>query len=492
MDLKLLQSLWQESHGVLAHTLHFLIPLLLLPLTLLLLLRLNRVGNLNLPPSPPKLPIVGNLHQIGSLPHRSFQALSNKHGPLMFLHLGCVPTLVVSSPKMVKEMLKSHDIVIANRARTTAVDIFLNGSTDLVFAPYGEYWRKVKKICVQELLSPDRVQSFQFLREEEVDIMIKKIQCSCLEGKQVNISEMLLTVSNNIVFRTVIGQRNEGEDGKRTYEELWMRVMEEFACFYFRDYFLFLGWTFKDIDALFKLVIKEHKDKMLTTDGGQSDKKNFVEILLQLKEDGILDFDQNQDSIKAILLLSLSLSLSLSSFPSDMFVGSTDTSITIMEWAMAELMKKPNIMKKMVVNDVNQMCYLKCIVKETLQLHYHVPFLVPRETSANAKLGGYDIPCKTRVAEEFLPERFNANNSNPIDFIGQDFQYISFGGGRRVCPGLSSGLKSIEYVLANLLYWFDWEFPGSAIGEELDMSEVFGLSIHKKVHLYLAATPYYP
>lgn len=203
-------------------------------------------------------------------------------------------------------------------------------------------------------------------------------------------------------------------------------------------------------------------------------------------------------------------------------MGSTDTSMATMEWAMAELMKKPNIMKKaqeevrevvgrkskVVVNDVNQMCYLKCIVKETLRLHPPVPFLVPRETSANARLGGYDIPCKTRVyvnswaiqrdpkfwdkAEEFLPERFNANNSNPIDFIGQDFQYIPFGGGRRVCPGMSAGLKTVEYVLANLLYWFDWEFLGSAIGEELDMSEVFGLSIHKKVPLYLAATPYHP
>nr|POF05634.1 cytochrome p450 71a1 [Quercus suber] len=200
----------------------------------------------------------------------------------MFLHLGCVPTLVVSSPEMVKEMLKSHDIVFANRARTTALDIFLNGSTDLAFAPYGEYWKQVRRICVQELLSPDRVQSFQFLREEEVDIMIKKIQRSCLEGKQVNISEMLITVSNNIVFRTVIGQRNEGEDGITSR----------------------LKRTFKDIDALFELVIKEHKDKMLTTDGGQSDKKNFVEILLQLKEDGMLDFDLNQDGIKAILLVS--------------------------------------------------------------------------------------------------------------------------------------------------------------------------------------------
>ena len=156
MDLQMLQPLWQESHRV-AHSIPFLITLLL-ALTLLHLLKPNRGGKLKLPPSPPKLPIIGNLHQLGSLPHRSLQALSNKHGPLMLLHLGSAPpTLVVSSPEMVREMLKSHDIVFANRVRTSGVDILFNGSIDVAFAPYGEYWRQVKKLCVQELLSLDRV-----------------------------------------------------------------------------------------------------------------------------------------------------------------------------------------------------------------------------------------------------------------------------------------------------------------------------------------------
>uniref|UniRef100_A0A2N9EJM2 Cytochrome P450 n=1 Tax=Fagus sylvatica TaxID=28930 RepID=A0A2N9EJM2_FAGSY len=516
MDLQFLQPLWQESHRV-AHSIPFLITLLL-ALTLLHLLKPNRGGKLKLPPSPPKLPIIGNLHQLGSLPHRSLQALSNKHGPLMLLHLGSAPpTLVVSSPEMVREMLKSHDIVFANRVRTSGVDILFNGSIDVAFAPYGEYWRQVKKLCVQELLSLDRVKSFQFLRKEEVDILINKIRCSSLEGKPVNLSEMFINVTNNIIFRTVIGQRNE-EDGKRKYGELWMRVVMELACFSFADYFPSLGWLdvftgvtsrlkriFKEIDAFLELVIKQHKNKMLRTDGGHSNQKFFVDILLQLKENGMLDFDLDQDGIKAIIL--------------DMFLASTDTSITTMEWAMTELMKNPIIMKKaqeevrevvgrksnVVLNDVNQMCYLKCIVKETLRLHPPLPFLVPRETSANAQLGGYDIPCKTRVyvnswaihrdpkfwdkAEEFLPERFSSN-SNPIDFIGKDFKYIPFGGGRRLCPGISAGLATIEYVLASLLYWFDWELPSGT--EELDMSEVFGFSIHKKVPLNLATTPYYP
>ena len=215
------------------------------------------------------------------------------------------------------------------------------------------------------------------------------------------------------------------------------------------------------------------------------------------------------------------LKLSFWSKIQDMFVGATNTSIATMEWAMSVLIKNPIIMKKaqeevrevvggklkVDVNDVNQMCYLKCIVKETLRLHHPLPFLVPRETSATAKLGGYDIPCKTRVyvnswaiqrdpkfwdnAEEFLPERFNSK-SNPIEFLGNDFQYTPFGCGRRVCPGMSFGLATVEYVLANLLYWFDWELPGGAKGEDLDMSEVFGLSIHKKVPLHLVATAYDP
>ncbi|XP_061336914.1 cytochrome P450 71A1-like [Gastrolobium bilobum] len=120
---------------------------------IMFMLKLKRKNNYNLPPSPPKLPIIGNLHQLGTLPHRSFQTLSKKYGPLMLLQLGQTKTLVVSSADMAREITKTHDVAFSNRPESTAAKFLLYGYKDIGFAPYGEEWRQKKKICVLELLS---------------------------------------------------------------------------------------------------------------------------------------------------------------------------------------------------------------------------------------------------------------------------------------------------------------------------------------------------
>lgn len=82
--------------------------------------------------------------------------------------------------------------------------------------------------------------------------------------------------------------------------------------------------------------------------------------------------------------------------------------------------------------------------------------------------------------------------NNTVHFHGQDFQFIHFGIGRKGCPGLTFVVFSVEYVMANLLYWFDWKLPGNispATPQKLDMEEVFGLIVHKKNHLLLVPIP---
>lgn len=145
-------------------------PLFLIVLFLLQLVQKSKPNNStsNLPPGPWKLPLIGNLHQIASsLPHHALRDLAKKHGPLMSLQLGEVLTVVVSSPEMAKEVMKTHDIIIASRPHIIATRIVSYDSTNLTFAPYGPYWKQLRKICTTELLSRQRVLSFQIIRHEE-------------------------------------------------------------------------------------------------------------------------------------------------------------------------------------------------------------------------------------------------------------------------------------------------------------------------------------
>jgi cytochrome P450 len=317
----LLQKWWEELH--ISTVLNLLLFSLLLLLSLLYLLKLTRgTGKLNLPPSPPKLPIFGNLHQLGRLLHRSLHAVSEKYGPIVLLHLGNSPLLVVSSSEIAKEVMNGHGTIFLGRPQIRAANILFHGSSDVAFCPYGEYWRQVKKICVMEILSQKRVQEFQFVREEEVAEMVEKIRRSSLNGTAIDVGEMFATISNNIICRSSLGLKYEGEEGSSmSFEQLSKKVMELLGAFCFEDLFPHLGWmdvltgfsaklrtTSKALDAVLDQIIDEHIKR---GDSDQSDRKDFVDILLSLQRSGMLDINLTKENIKALLLVSLSLSLSL-------------------------------------------------------------------------------------------------------------------------------------------------------------------------------------
>lgn len=202
----------------------------------------------------------------------------------------------------------------------------------------------------------------------------------------------------------------------------------------------------------------------------------------------------------------------------DVLAAGTDTTFTVLEWTMAELLRYPQVMKK-VQNELRLICrnrsdiiaeddyekapYLKAVIKETLRIHPPIPLLVPREARNNVNVMGYDIAAGTMVIinayaigrepalwdepDKFRPERFL---DSTIDFRGHDFQLIPFGAGRRSCPGISFAMVTNELVLANLLHKFDWELPNETKGKDLDMTETTGLAIHKKEPLLAVAIPY--
>lgn len=199
----------------------------------------------------------------------------------------------------------------------------------------------------------------------------------------------------------------------------------------------------------------------------------------------------------------------------DMFAAGTDTTSTVLEWAMTELLRHPMAMQKVqdevrsvsgdkthiTEEDIDHMPFLKAVLKETLRLHPPVPLLVPRESMQDIKLNNYDIRGGTQVIvnawaiardptywdnpQEFQPERF-LNSS--VDYKGHDFQLIPFGSGRRGCPGTHFAMAVNEIVLANLVGQFDWALPEDL---ELDMSETIGLTMHRKMPLLVVASPHH-
>jgi cytochrome P450 len=177
----------------------------------------------------------------------------------------------------------------------------------------------------------------------------------------------------------------------------------------------------------------------------------------------------------------------------------------VLEKAQAEIRQAFKGKKKINEKDLQNLSYLKLVIKETLRLHPPGFMLLPRECREQCKIDGYEIPIKTKViinawaigrdpaywhdAESFIPERF-ADSS--IDFKGTYFEYIPFGAGRRMCPGVLFGLANIELPLAQLLYQFDWELPGKMKPEDLDMIEAFGAVVRRKNNLHLIPTSFSP
>ncbi|KAG5524869.1 hypothetical protein RHGRI_031515 [Rhododendron griersonianum] len=492
-----------------------LLPLFLFLVFLLKWLSITaRPPRKNPPPSPRKLPLIGNLHQMGPIPHRSLHSLSQAHGPLMLLHFAAAPVLVASSAAAARDILKTHDLIFSNRPKSTIGNKLLYGTKDVVFSPYGEYWRQMKSICVLQLLSNKRVQSFRNVREEEIALMIEKISDS--GSDVVNLSKLIAELIANVVGRAVLGRKYDGVGGrggeaKRGFKEVLGNVVELFGVLDIGDFVPWLKWVSrvngvygraerlaKELDEFLEGVVEEHEGRERKV--GEEGRQDFVDVLLEIQRENVVGIPLHRDSIKALIL--------------DIFVAGTDTSSAAIEWVMTKLIKHPQAMKKLQTevrlivqpnqpvteDNLDQMPYLKAVIKETLRLHPPVPLLVPRESTKDVQVMGYDVAAGTRVVvnawsigqdpvswdepEEFRPERFL--NGHSIDSRGQDFDWIPFGGGRRGCPGIQFAVVVDELVVANLVHKFDFVLPD---GVELDEGESSGLAVHKKLPLLLFATP---
>ncbi|KDO40427.1 hypothetical protein CISIN_1g042142mg, partial [Citrus sinensis] len=338
----------------------------------------------SLPPSPMALPIIGHLHLLAPIPHQALHKLSIRYGPLIHLFLGSVPCIVACSPETAKEILKTHETSFCDRPISATVDYLTYGSADFSFAPYGPYWKFMKKLCMTQLLGGQTLNQFIPIRSEEIrrfmQLMLKKAKAS----EAVDVGKELIRLTNNVVSRMTMGQICSNNDKEADeVRKLVQETAELTGKFNLQDYIWFcknidlqgFGKRLKEVrrkfDNMMERIIKEHQEarKINKERGKDYAPMDLLDMLLDISEDESSEIKLTRENIKAFIL--------------DIFAAGTDTSAITVEWALAELINHPDMMKKareeidsvvgksrlVEESDIINLPYLQALVKETLRLH---------------------------------------------------------------------------------------------------------------------------
>ncbi|KAH6784358.1 cytochrome P450 [Perilla frutescens var. hirtella] len=451
-------------------------------------------GKKKLPPSPAlTFPLLGHLHLLKFPLHRTFNKFSQKLGPIFSLRLGTRLMVVVSSPAVVEECFTKNDVVLANRPRFIIGKYIGYNYTSLVGAPYGDYWRNLRRLTTVEIFSSARLNTFQSIRHDEVRLMLEKIyRKSCQGFARVELRPLLSELTFNNIMRMVAGKRyfGVGEDDveAKEFRELIKEVFS-LGGISTADFFPALRWfDYKGVEknlARISAKMDVSLKRLLDEQRRNKDGNTMISHLLLLQESEPEHY--TDEFIKCIILVML-------------LVG-TDTSSVTVEWAMSALLNNPEKLEKAraeidtiigcdrVVNesDLAKLPYLQNLISETMRLFPAAPLLVAHEASSDCDIAGYHIPRGTILMvnawaihrdimiwddpESFMPERFQDGEIGPP-------KLLPFGMGRRSCPGIGLAQWVVGLALGSLIQCFDWQ----QIDERLiDLSEGKGASMPKYV-----------
>ncbi|XP_019158393.1 PREDICTED: cytochrome P450 76A1-like [Ipomoea nil] len=471
--------------------------------------RTRKSKSYRLPPGPPGVPIFGNLFDLGPEPYKTIAGMKEKYGPIVWLRIGCINTMVIQTAEVAGELFKNYDVSFAGRqiAEVHRVHDFVSGSVAL--AQYGPYWRVLRRICTVEMFTTKKINETAGVRRKCVDDMVAWVEKEAREttdhGKGIHVARFVFLASFNMVGNMILSRDlvdPESETAKEFFDAM-MGIMELAGRPNVSDIFPWLKRfdlqgvkreMERDLGKAMEIAAGFLRERMEEVKlGGEKKKQDFLNVLLEFRGSG--KDEPSKLSQHQILIFIL-----------EMFFAGTETSSSTVEWAMTELLRKSEAFakakaeisevvgstRKLEESDIKNLPYLQAVIKETLRLHPPVPLLVPRKGYEDIKFMGYDIPQGTQVyinawaigrdpqywedPLEFKPERFL---DSKIDFKGQHFELIPFGSGRRVCVGLSLGNRMAHFVLGSLLREFDWELDHAIDPKNMDMRERMGSTVRK-------------
>ncbi|KAB1220427.1 Cytochrome P450 82A4 [Morella rubra] len=499
-----------------------------LTLVLYYLFRRSSAGSAQKIPTPAGAwPIIGHLPLLGGTdpPHKTLGSMADKYGPLFTVHLGLQKALVLNSWESAKECFTTNDLAVSSRPQLVASKHIGYNDAMFGFAPFGPYWRELRKITSIELLSNNRLDLLSHVRATEIETSLEELyqlwttKKNDLDQILVELKQWFGDMSLNVILKMVAGKRyqlsNTIEAVEKKEAHRCQKAVGELAyfigSFVLSDAIPFLGWldwggnekamkkTGKELDSLFGKWLEEHKLKRAS--GEVKGEQDFMDTMLSVLDGADLD-GYDADTINKATSLNM------------IAAGSETTTVTL-TWAISLLLNNHHMLKKaqdeldihvgkeriVKESDISKLVYLQAIVKETLRLYPAAPLSGPREFTEDCIIGGYHVPRGTRLITniwkiqtdpriwsdplEFKPERFLTTHKD-VDVWGKHFELIPFGSGRRACPGTSFALRTVHLALARFLQTFEISKPSYA---QVDMTESFGLTNMKATPLEVLITP---
>ncbi|CAI0409415.1 unnamed protein product [Linum tenue] len=480
--------------------------------TILRFLKRNQTPAAKLPPGPARLPIIGNIHNLGLNPHKSLADLAKVHGPLMSLKLGQVTTIVASSPAVAKEILLKHDKFLSNRHVPLALQTLDLHKFSITMLPVEPRWRNLRRVCNSYIFTPQKLDSNQGLRRDKIVALVESVRrnACCDEEEEkvaVDVGKVAFRATLNALSATILSMDladEETSEAAKKFKELASGMTHEAGTPNLGDFFHILARF--DLQGI-QRRIRGHLEKAL----------NLFEWLIdeRLREQKSESYVSANDMLDTLLAIhgggdnreEVQMDLQRIKYLFlDLFVAGTDTTATTLEWAMTELLHNPNALSKvkeeldqtigkdyhLEESDISRLPYLQAVIKETYRLHPPLPLLLPHKAGADVEIGGFTVPKGAQVLvnlwaigrdsmiwndpNSFIPERFLGSE---VDVRGNHFELITFGAGRRICPGMSLAHRMLHMMLGSLVHWFDWKLPDGVEPEQLDMKEKFGVTLQK-------------
>ncbi|PIN09965.1 Cytochrome P450 CYP2 subfamily [Handroanthus impetiginosus] len=471
-------------------------------------------------------PFTGHLHLMSGdsptqLPHIKLAALADKYGPIFTIRFGVRRAVVVSSSELAKQLFTTCDVAVSSRPQLRAAKHLSHDFAMFGFAPYGAYWRQLRKLISVELLSSRRVELLSHVRVSEISQSINEVY-KLWEEKRDSSGKVLVDMKQwfgdlnlNVVLKMVAGKRfHGGGDAEETQRcrEVFREFFHLAGVFVAADALPYLGWLdlggyekrmkeiAKELDRIVGGWLAEHRQKEYS---GEDKPRDFMDVLLSAVQGSDFQVKYDNDTIIKCTCETL-------------IAGGVDTTTVMLVWSLSLLLNHRHVLKKVqqelddqigknrrvTESDLNNLPYLHAVVKETLRLYPAGPLSGTREFSKDTTIGNYKIPKGTwlivnlwklqrdpRVWPEnpsqFMPERFLKTHKN-LDVKGQDFELIPFGAGWRICPGTNFGLQMMHLVLASLLQGFE---VSTIADEAVDMTESEGLTNLKATPLNILVAP---